>query len=75
MQVPLIQSIYDKLGHTSVTVVQCCCHILLTSVEQGLLHLTGLLNGLLNIMPSTRLVYNNINAPLFKQQNPVAVFT
>jgi len=54
MQAPLIQSIYDKLGHSSGTVVQSCCHILLAGAEQGWIHLTGLLNGVLNIIPSTR---------------------
>ncbi|XP_065912332.1 focadhesin-like isoform X2 [Dysidea avara] len=53
LKVPLIQSIYDKLSHSSGTVVQCCCHILLTGAEQRWIHLTGLLNGLLNVMPST----------------------
>lgn len=54
IQTPLVQTIYDKLSHSNSSVVQCCCDILLIGTEKGRIHFTGFLNGLLNIMPTTR---------------------
>ena len=53
-QAPLVQVIYDKLDHSNPTVVQCCLNILLSGTEKGWIQFTSVLNGLLNVMPTTR---------------------
>jgi len=54
IQVPMVQMIYDKLDHANSSVVQCCCNVLFTGAERGWIQFTGFVNGLLNIMPTTR---------------------
>lgn len=49
---PLVQVIYDKLDHSKSSVALCCSNILLTGAERGWIHFTGVLNGLLNLMPT-----------------------
>lgn len=54
IQTPLVQVIYDKLDHSKSSVALCCFNILLTGTERGWIHFTGVLNGLLNLMPTAR---------------------
>lgn len=52
LKTPLVQVIYDKLDHSKSSVALCCSNILLTGAERGWIHFTGVLNGLLNLMPT-----------------------